>query len=519
MSRPPPGPLPGPPGGGVPSFGAGGFPGPPGYSGPRGPGGGGGPPFSSAHAPYAGNQFPGPPQAAPGGAPQKSTSIFVGKIPASVPDDLIRKVLDQCGKVKGWKRMEDPDTRCLKPFGFCEYADAEGAITALTVLPEAPLPDGARLTINAKSATSAYLEHWKAERRSAPADDGPADIDARLSDSAQRATAALRDLLGGAPPAQPDEAAAFLDSVLGGAPPPAARADSPRGHAPRRASTPPRGRSGGRRTRSRSPENEEARALRAREAREARQLKQRERDVEDLEVRWRRNAERERRRVEAAAKDRERELRDDNEVADSDEDLEPAERTPLAERRGFESRRRAREAEEAADDADRREEAREKAEAEAASAAAAQVAAAGHGSNALLQPIVERDARAQEGPPAQARGPRMVEPPAKLRGVAASLPNTWEELSQAQVDWAEYDKLVARGAVGAVTAWVTRKVAELLGEEEPSLVEFILGKVAEHASPQALRELLQDILDDETQMFLLKLFRTVLYEIGKSKVG
>ena len=30
--------------------------------------------------------------------------------------------------------MEDPDTKALKPFGFCEYEDAEGVIRALALL-------------------------------------------------------------------------------------------------------------------------------------------------------------------------------------------------------------------------------------------------------------------------------------------------------------------------------------------------------------------------------------------------
>jgi hypothetical protein len=33
-----------------------------------------------------------------------------------------------------WKRAEDPETRQLKGFGFCEYMDAEGVLRAIRLL-------------------------------------------------------------------------------------------------------------------------------------------------------------------------------------------------------------------------------------------------------------------------------------------------------------------------------------------------------------------------------------------------
>ena len=66
--------------------------------------------------------------------PPKQTTLYVGKIAASISDDLIKQLLDACGTVKSWKRMEDPDTKALKPFGFCEYEEADGVVRALNLL-------------------------------------------------------------------------------------------------------------------------------------------------------------------------------------------------------------------------------------------------------------------------------------------------------------------------------------------------------------------------------------------------
>lgn len=64
----------------------------------------------------------------------KSTTLYVGRIASAVSDKVVKQLLEACGAVKEWKRMEDPETKALKPFGFCEYEDAEGVTRALNLL-------------------------------------------------------------------------------------------------------------------------------------------------------------------------------------------------------------------------------------------------------------------------------------------------------------------------------------------------------------------------------------------------
>lgn len=66
--------------------------------------------------------------------PPKQTTVYVGKISPSVDDNLIKQLLEACGPVKSWKRMEDPDTKAHKPFGFCEFEEADGVTRAMSLL-------------------------------------------------------------------------------------------------------------------------------------------------------------------------------------------------------------------------------------------------------------------------------------------------------------------------------------------------------------------------------------------------
>lgn len=58
-------------------------------------------------------QVAGPPSAP---AP-RSTTVWVGKIAPSIDDPALRQLLDACGPVRSWKRMEDTAAKELKNFG------------------------------------------------------------------------------------------------------------------------------------------------------------------------------------------------------------------------------------------------------------------------------------------------------------------------------------------------------------------------------------------------------------------
>lgn len=114
-------------------------PGAPGFR-PPGPGGFGGP----------------PPPLLPGGlGPRPASTVYVGKIAPSVPDAVIRELLGACGAVASWNPVNEPDG-APKGFGFCDYADADGALRALRLLHNLAL-DGQELLLKPNTATQKYL--------------------------------------------------------------------------------------------------------------------------------------------------------------------------------------------------------------------------------------------------------------------------------------------------------------------------------------------------------------------------
>jgi len=66
------------------------------------------------------------------GLTNKITNVWVGKISPVVEDDTVKKLLETCGIVSSWARVEKDGQ--LKTFGFCKFATAEGALRSLRLL-------------------------------------------------------------------------------------------------------------------------------------------------------------------------------------------------------------------------------------------------------------------------------------------------------------------------------------------------------------------------------------------------
>lgn len=67
--------------------------------------------------------------------------------------------------------------------------------------------------------------------------------------------------------------------------------------------------------------------------------------------------------------------------------------------------------------------------------------------------------------------------------------------------------------------WVSKKITEFLGEEEETLVDYIVSCTKDHVQASKMLELLQAILDEEAEMFVLKMWRMLIFEIMKVETG
>ncbi|KAL6900844.1 hypothetical protein ACP4OV_005520 [Aristida adscensionis] len=96
------------------------------------------------------------------------------------------------------------------------------------------------------------------------------------------------------------------------------------------------------------------------------------------------------------------------------------------------------------------------------------------------------------------------------------IPRTKEELFAYDINWAIYDKYELHERM---RPWISKKIIEFLGEEEPTLVDYIVSCTKDHVQAEKMLELLQSILDVEAEMFVLKMWRMLIFEIKKVESG
>jgi RNA-binding protein 25 len=106
-----------------------------------------------------------------------------------------------------------------------------------------------------------------------------------------------------------------------------------------------------------------------------------------------------------------------------------------------------------------------------------------------------------------------VAPPTaeELKQLVNSIPTQRDALYAAPIDW---DLVGRSGLVEAkLRAFINKKMAEYLGEEEPSLVAHVLDKLAQRTPAAAIEQGLAKVLDEEAGVFVVKLWRMLLFEL------
>ncbi|KAE9614436.1 putative RNA recognition motif domain, PWI domain-containing protein [Lupinus albus] len=96
------------------------------------------------------------------------------------------------------------------------------------------------------------------------------------------------------------------------------------------------------------------------------------------------------------------------------------------------------------------------------------------------------------------------------------IPKTKMELFSYEINWAVYDKNQLHERM---RPWISKKIQEFLGEEENTLIDYIVSSTQEHVKASEMLERLQMILDEEAEMFVLKMWRMLIFEIKKVETG
>ena len=84
------------------------------------------------------------------------------------------------------------------------------------------------------------------------------------------------------------------------------------------------------------------------------------------------------------------------------------------------------------------------------------------------------------------------------------------------VNWeavARYD-IITRN----LQSWIDKKIQDIFGEPEESLVDFVCAKLRERTAPAALEEELVAVLDSDCGVFVVKLWRLLIFTIRQREL-
>uniref|UniRef100_A0A1I7XLF0 L-aminoadipate-semialdehyde dehydrogenase-phosphopantetheinyl transferase n=1 Tax=Heterorhabditis bacteriophora TaxID=37862 RepID=A0A1I7XLF0_HETBA len=115
-------------------------------------------------------QFP-PPQAQVTTKPTPVTTVFVGNISEKCSNEFMQQMLQECGVVTNWKRIQGSNGK-YQAFGFCDYEDPEGTLRALRVLNDFQIGEK-KLVVKAEPKVREELRSWAIQQRK---DEGKPDL-------------------------------------------------------------------------------------------------------------------------------------------------------------------------------------------------------------------------------------------------------------------------------------------------------------------------------------------------------
>ncbi|KAI8093854.1 uncharacterized protein BX664DRAFT_115493 [Halteromyces radiatus] len=117
---------------------------------------------------------------------------------------------------------------------------------------------------------------------------------------------------------------------------------------------------------------------------------------------------------------------------------------------------------------------------------------------------IEEDTTMEEGQPASEE-----ERNQKIKDLIRSIPSSEDELWQWPLRWEVLNDDLITEKLGP---FVNKKIIELVGVEEEELETFILDSIKKHTPPLDLIKELEMTLDEDALVFVMKLWRTIIFE-------
>merc|ERR1712050_69804 len=91
------------------------------------------------------------------------TTVFIGNISDRAPDHMVKQMLQRCGNVLSWKRVQGASGK-LQAFGFCEYDDPDSTCRCIRLLNEWLIAEK-QLVAKVDAKTKALLDDYKRKKK------------------------------------------------------------------------------------------------------------------------------------------------------------------------------------------------------------------------------------------------------------------------------------------------------------------------------------------------------------------
>ncbi|RIB11252.1 hypothetical protein C2G38_1978536 [Gigaspora rosea] len=97
----------------------------------------------------------------------------------------------------------------------------------------------------------------------------------------------------------------------------------------------------------------------------------------------------------------------------------------------------------------------------------------------------------------------------KIKDLVETIPTDKEGLWKWNVKWEELDENILNNKL---QSFVSKKIVGYLGVQEDELVSFVMDHLRNHKSAEQLTKEMEMTLDEESELFVMKLWRMLIYE-------
>lgn len=96
------------------------------------------------------------------------------------------------------------------------------------------------------------------------------------------------------------------------------------------------------------------------------------------------------------------------------------------------------------------------------------------------------------------------------------IPTDKEQLFARKLDWSLLDENLMEKRI---RPWVTKKIAEYMGEKEVDLIDFVCTLLNDHKDGNSMLKEVAIVLDDEAEKFVVHMWRLLIFELEAKKIG